>query len=175
MWLRQIAPVPLVGQCLIVLTVFQGRTAGARRKLSLGTIKAESDSIYVFPSARTSRPYPATLVARHLKNNREFLKVPENFSTHGLRHTSMTQLASMGCGKELRDRLSNHRDSSVDSLCQHYEHDKEAGEWWQVARPPITGLSGRPFLVMDEQPITMKNDNSPGPMKWNGLSPPGMP
>jgi integrase len=93
--------------------------------------KAESDSKYVFPSNRTSKPYPATLVARHLKNNRDQLKAPEGFSTHGLRHTALTQIAIMEYGKHIRDRISNHKDNSIDADYQHYEYDKEARECWQ--------------------------------------------
>jgi hypothetical protein len=37
----------------------------------------------------------------------------------------------MGCGKEMRDRIANHKDSSLDSLYQHYEYDEEAREWLQ--------------------------------------------
>ena len=92
----------------------------------------ESDSNYVFPSDRTSKPYPATLVARHLKNNREHLQAPNGFSTHGLRHTALTQVAMMGYGKHIRDRISNHKDTSIDSTYQHYEYDKEARECWQA-------------------------------------------
>ena len=89
-------------------------------------------SSHVFPSDRTSKPYPATLVARHLRTKRDHLEMPDGASTHSLRHTAMTQLASMGCGKELRDRISNHKDSSVDAIYQHYEYDSEAKEWWQA-------------------------------------------
>jgi integrase len=94
--------------------------------------KAESNSDYVFPSERTSKPYSATLVARHLKANRQHLGVPEGFSTHGLRHTALTQVAIMGYGKHIRDRISNHKDNSIDSTYQHYEYDKEARECWQA-------------------------------------------
>ena len=31
----------------------------------------------------------------------------------------------------MRDRIANHKDSSVDSIYQHYEHDPEAREWLQ--------------------------------------------
>ena len=94
--------------------------------------KDESDSSYVFPSERTSKPYPATLVARHLKNNREYLNAPEGFSTHGLRHTAVTQIAIMGYGKHIRDRISNHKDNSIDFPYQRYEYDKEARQCWQA-------------------------------------------
>jgi integrase len=94
--------------------------------------KAESISAYVFPSERTSRPYPATLAARHLKLNRDHLKVPDGFSTHGLRHTALTQIAAMGYGKHIRDRVANHKDRSIDGIYQHYEYDAEARACWQT-------------------------------------------
>lgn len=87
---------------------------------------------FVFPAPRSSGHVAPTLVARHLKYNREELKVPDGFSTHGLRHTALTQIATMGYGKHIRDRISNHKDSSVDSIYQHYEYDEEARECWQA-------------------------------------------
>ena len=93
--------------------------------------KGESESVYVFPARRSSGHVPGTLVARYLREKRKELGVPDGMGTHGFRHSAMTQLASLGCGKELRDRISNHKDGSVDAIYQHYEHDTEAGEWWQ--------------------------------------------
>ncbi len=88
-------------------------------------------SKYVFPWNTSSGHLRPDSIASWLSDNRNYLGVPNKFTTHGLRHTALTQLASMGCGKELRDRLSNHKDSSVDSIYQHYEHDSEAKEWLQ--------------------------------------------
>ncbi len=86
---------------------------------------------FVFPGARTRKPVAATYLARVLAGNRDHLRLPVGFSTHGLRHTALTQLASMGCGKELRDRVANHKDRSVDAIYQHFEHDEAARDWWQ--------------------------------------------
>jgi integrase len=93
---------------------------------SLAILKRREKSAttdYVFPAERSSKPYPPTLVTRRVRENHESLGVPVNIGTHGLRHTALTQLASMGCGKELRDRISNHKHGSIDSIYQHYEHD----------------------------------------------------
>ena len=97
----------------------------------LERIKADSDTDYVFPKKRSAGHVPGSLVARYMRDKREELGVPDGASTHSLRHSAMTQLASMGCGKELRDRISNHRSRSADAIYQHYEHDSEAGVWWQ--------------------------------------------
>jgi integrase len=94
--------------------------------------KKESISEYVFPAPRSSGYVAPTLIARHLKSSRAKLKVPDGFSTHGLRHTALTQIAKLGYGKHIRDRISNHKDTSIDSTYQHYEYDKEARECWQV-------------------------------------------
>jgi integrase len=86
---------------------------------------------FVFPAARSSKPIPGTLVARYMRDKRDYLGIPDGASPHSLRHTAITQLAKMQCGKELRDRISNHKDSSIDAVYQHYEHDTEASKWWQ--------------------------------------------
>jgi hypothetical protein len=53
----------------------------------------------------------------------------------------------MGCGKELRDRISNHKDPSVDSIYQHYSYDAEAKDWWQKWADRIS-LWQRPMLKL---------------------------
>ena len=92
----------------------------------------QPNSPYVFASLRDKkRPVRSDYVMEALARSRKKLGIPDKTTSHSLRHTALTQLATMGCGKEMRDRIANHKDSSVDSIYQHYEHDSEAKEWLQ--------------------------------------------
>lgn len=115
-------------------------------KQSLHLLKAREGykalSPYVFPSLRDMRrPVRSDYVMEVLARSRAKLGIPNSFTSHGFRHTALTQLASMGCGKEMRDRLANHKDGSIDSIYQHYEHDTEAREWLQRWADQLENLS----------------------------------
>jgi len=89
------------------------------------------NSPFGFPWRTSSGHLSPDSMASWVADNRKALGVPAKFTAHGLRHTALTQLAALGCGKELRNRISNHKDRSVDSLYQHYSHDAEARDWLQ--------------------------------------------
>lgn len=92
----------------------------------------ETTGEYVFPAPRSSGHVLPTLISRQIRNNLDALGAPDGFASHGLRHTALTQLASMGCGKHIRDRISNHKDRSIDSIYQHFEYDDESKAAWQA-------------------------------------------
>ncbi|MEN8206659.1 MAG: hypothetical protein ABFS24_11680 [Pseudomonadota bacterium] len=69
-------------------------------KQSLAILKRRKEAAttkFVFPAECSSKPYLPTLVTRRVREHYEALGVPVNLGTHGLRHTALTQLASMGC------------------------------------------------------------------------------
>ena len=47
------------------------------------------------------------------------------FTSHALRHTVLTHLARLGYGKEVRDRVANHVDRSIDRRYTHHTYEVE--------------------------------------------------
>ncbi len=86
----------------------------------------------------------STHIAEQIKKNRKHLGVPDNFTTHSLRHTGQTLLASMRCPVEVRDRIANHKPNEKTDMSARYnshEYDEPAREWLQKMADQFDALS----------------------------------
>lgn len=96
---------------------------------------------YVFTSG--SKSIRTDSIGSWIAKNREQLKAPDGFTSHSLRHTCITGLASMGCKVDIRDRISNHKRNSLsdmDARYNRYEYDQDAREWLQRWANHLSGL-----------------------------------
>ena len=123
-------------ECIWTLPAARSKNKQAHRVLLSKQAKAllkrrKTTGEYVFPATRSTGHIPPTLISRHIRNNLDALGAPKGFASHGLRHTALTQMAAMKIPKHIRDRISNHKDRSIDSIYQHYEYDDEAKKAWQ--------------------------------------------
>jgi integrase len=94
----------------------------------------ETLSEFVFPAPRNrKRQIKRDTMMGTFTAAREVLGVPAGATTHSLRHTCITQLASMGCPRDVRDRIANHKppQSDMDARYNRYSLDAEAREWLQ--------------------------------------------
>jgi len=94
----------------------------------------QSVSGFVFPAPRNpKRQIKRDTMMGTFSATREVLGVPAAATTHSLRHTCITQLASMGCPRDVRDRIANHKppQSDMDAHYNRYSLDSEAREWIQ--------------------------------------------
>ena len=102
------------------------------------------DSDYVFAFDGMRRDNISTHIAEAIKKNRKTLGVPENFTTHSLRHTGQTLLASMRCPVEVRDRIANHKPNEKTDMSARYnshEYDEPAREWLQKMADQFDALT----------------------------------
>ena len=89
-------------------------------------IKTAQDGV-LFPGPGTGRPMLAGSVAHALKRHVGAITTDTGdaippFTSHDLRRTVETGLARLGVPREIRDRVSNHKDASVGGV--HYnQHD----------------------------------------------------
>ena len=98
----------------------------------------------VFSFNGMRRDNVSTHIAEAIKKNRKHLKVPDNFTTHSLRHTGQTLLASMRCPVEVRDRIANHKPNEKTDMSARYnshEYDEPAREWLQKMADQLDALS----------------------------------
>ena len=99
--------------------------------------RRKKDSEFVFPNKSASGCMNNSLVAEYIAQNREALGVPDAFTSHSLRHTALTWLATHeaeGATRGIRDRLSNHKAntaSDMDARYNQHKYDDEAREWLQ--------------------------------------------
>lgn len=83
---------------------------------------------YLFPWKGATGFLRSDTVAHHLLHATAALKL-NHFSTHDLRRTAATRLGELGFSQELRQRILNHKNSSI--LAAHYDrydHLKEKRE-----------------------------------------------
>lgn len=112
------------------------------------------DSGYVFAFEGLKRSSILGHLAKQIRNNRKHLGVPGNFSSHSLRHTGQTLLASMGCPVEVRDRISNHTPDKKNSMSARYnahEYDQPAREWLQKLANQVDALSITNVVHMEKR------------------------
>ena len=110
------------------------------------------DSDYVFTFEGLRRDNISTHIAEQIKKNRKHLKVPDNFTTHSLRHTGQTLLASMRCPAEVRDRIANHKPNEKTDMSARYnshEYDEPAREWLQRMADQFDALSQSNVIHME--------------------------
>jgi integrase len=88
---------------------------------------------FVFPGARNPKaPVRPEIINDAVRRNREHLGQRDTFIPHWLRHTALTMAASMKFSKDVRDRISNHKDGSIDGRYKHHEFDDEARDCLQA-------------------------------------------
>lgn len=108
-------------------------------KKMLELLDHENDSDYVFPADSMLDHTTPTGVLQMIKRSCKDLKIPRA-GTHTMRKTFTTQMARLGVYKEIRDRLTNRMDASVDAkhynFHDYYEEKKEALDRWdkEIAR-----------------------------------------
>jgi integrase len=116
-------------------------TALMLHNIGPGSIESE----FVFPASSRSGHTTGTGVLQAIKRYCRELGI-EGVGTHTLRKTFITQMATLNVSREVRDRLTNHADPSVDA--RHYNaHDYlteklDALRKWETAltkivSPPI--------------------------------------
>lgn len=77
---------------------------------------------------------PSREIAKELNKRRKAMKLHKDFSSHSLRHSGATWLASQGCPVEVRERLLGHvvdDDTDMSERYQHHEFIDERREWTQ--------------------------------------------
>jgi integrase len=82
---------------------------------------------------RPDRPVPGRDVAKEVNKARASLKQHEDFTSHSLRHSGSTWLASQHCPLEVRERLMGHA-IDVGDMAQRYQHHtfiEERRDWTQ--------------------------------------------
>jgi len=93
---------------------------------------ADPTSDWVFPSSKSSSGHiRSDTYAKVIAANRQALLLPDGFTPHSIRHSAVTNLASIGCPKHIRNRMTNHKEQGIDARYQHHEYDTEARNWWQ--------------------------------------------
>jgi integrase len=93
---------------------------------------ADPMSDWVFPSSKSSSGHiRSDTYAKMIAANRQALLLPEGFTPHSIRHSAVTNLASIGCPKHIQNRMTNHKEQGIDARYQHHEYDSEARIWWQ--------------------------------------------
>jgi integrase len=103
-------------------------------------IDADPMSGWVFPSRKSSSGHiRSDTYAKVIAANREALVLPNGFTPHSIRHSAVTNLASIGCPKHIRNRMTNHKEQGIDARYQHHEYDAEARNWWQQWANQLTG------------------------------------
>ncbi|MEM1111135.1 MAG: tyrosine-type recombinase/integrase [Pseudomonadota bacterium] len=105
-------------------------TAKLLRKLQR---QSEEGAEYVFPRPRGGA-LSASDVGKAINKARDSLKQHEAFSSHSLRHSGATWLASQHCPLEVRERLLGHvvdNDTDMSQRYQHHQFIQERKEWTQ--------------------------------------------
>ena len=103
----------------------------------------------VFPSPKSRGVMLQNTAATAIARRRHLLGVPEDFSTHILRHTGATWLAKSGSGKEIRDRCLNHKDNGIDAVyLVGLNLDEEARAWGQRWADYLDSLQADNVLPM---------------------------
>lgn len=108
---------------------------------------------YVFAFEGMRRDNVSTHIAEAIRVNRKHLSAPENFTTHSLRHTGQTLLASMRCPVEVRDRIANHKPNEKTDMSARYnshEYDEPAREWLQKMADQLDALSQTNVCSIEE-------------------------
>ena len=102
-------------------------------KQSVALLKSlKNDSDYVFPKPTRKKPLDTDDVVKGINKARSTLKVNKDFSSHSLRHTGRTWLASQGCPSEVSERLLNHSVADMGDMSKRYDHheyEKEKRLW----------------------------------------------
>ena len=112
----------------------------------------EAASPYVFPGIRDPRkPIRKDATLEAMRRNRAALGLPDGAASHSLRHSSITQLATMGCPREVRDRIANHKPpkSDMDARYNRYSLDAEAREWLQRWADRLDALATRNVVPLE--------------------------
>jgi integrase len=109
----------------------------------IGLIGAQNDSDFVFPASSKSGHTTGFGVLQLIKRVCENLDIP-TAGTHTMRKTFTTQMAKLGVSKEIRDRLTNRMDSSIDfrhyNFHDYFEEKKVALELLDAEIGRIVGL-----------------------------------
>jgi integrase len=98
---------------------------------ALDIIKAQPrTNDYVFYSRASCGHVRGDSVNETLARAQKHFKL-KHFTPHALRHSALTGLSALGCSREIQNRISNHRDSTMGGLYDQNPRDKEAREWLQ--------------------------------------------
>lgn len=111
------------------IVLLSKQTAKLLRKMERG------ESPYVFPMPRREDlPMTAADVGKEINKVRKSLKQHKDFSSHSLRHSGATWLASQHCPLEVRERLLGHVIDQQGDMSQRYQHHQfldERKDWTQ--------------------------------------------
>jgi integrase len=98
---------------------------------ALKIIKAQSRvNDFVFAANTSSGHIRPDSVNEEASSNQKHFKL-KHWTPHALRHTALTGLSELGANREIQNRISNHKDSSIAALYDHNQRDDEARKWLQ--------------------------------------------
>jgi integrase len=74
----------------------------------------------------------------------------KHFTPHAMRHTALTGLSMLGANREIQNRCSNHKDSSIGGPYDHNELDAEARKWLQKWANHLDSLTADNVVPFDK-------------------------
>ncbi|HEB96733.1 MAG TPA: site-specific integrase [Sedimenticola thiotaurini] len=99
------------------------------------------EDCFVFPAQRDRRrPIRADLAAQHLKQHREALGLPADFTSHQVRHAFASWAAEHGHPVEIVDRCQAHVVATgINRVYNRSKHNKAAAALWQAWADALLG------------------------------------
>ena len=127
--------------------------------------KLPSPGQYVFPGRWPAKPQTQPSLNRAMRRfYDDYLKDPERVeeegllrvadgyprpTVHDLRRTATTHMSKHGLGKDVRSRILNHKDLSVDAIYDRYSYFEEKAEALQGWHDYLKGLLQKEFGDVD--------------------------
>ncbi|EPY8539042.1 tyrosine-type recombinase/integrase, partial [Pseudomonas aeruginosa] len=120
---------------------------------------------YVFPGRWPAKPQTQPSLNRAMRRfyddyvkdserveEESLLRVADGYprpTVHDLRRTATTHMSKHGLGKEVRSRILNHKDLSVDAIYDRYAYFEEKAEALQGWHAYLKGLLQKEFGDVD--------------------------
>lgn len=130
-----------------------------------GSKTLPSPGHYVFPGRWPARPQTQPSLNRAMRRfyddyvkdsarveEESLLRVADGYprpTVHDLRRTATTHMSKQGLGKDVRSRILNHKDLSVDAIYDRYSYFEEKDEALQSWHTYLKGLLQKEFGDVD--------------------------
>ena len=131
----------------------------------LNSKKLPSPGPYVFPGRWPTKPQTQPSLNRAMRRfyddyvkdsarveEESLLRVADGYprpTVHDLRRTATTHMSKQGLGKDVRSRILNHKDLSVDAIYDRYSYFEEKDEALQGWHTYLKGLLQKEFGDVD--------------------------